>query len=505
MGGVINIGRMLSNRAFLSPWMEACVGENYRYNFEQVNERANKFAAFLKSSGISEGDRIAVLCKNNEHVTTSIFGAAKIGVITVTLNWRLQIPELTYILSDCGASLVVYDDEFKTTVNQLRSMIPAKSFLSVGGAGSDVDFESALAGMPSAEPDIVSGGDDPAVIMYTSGTTGKPKGAMLTHNNLFWASIGLAHTIDWAYGYRFLCVAPLFHIGGLAPIMGNVHSGCTSVYMPNFDPFKIWDVITSEKINFLMTVPMMLQYMLMVPNIAQMDLSSIRYIVCGGSAVPPGLIATYYNKLGLKITHVYGITEYSGAVTFWTYDMGSAMSDSMGKPVFHGDVKIYSPESDEELPPGEVGEICCFGPQVFKGYWNNPVATDDVLRDEFYRSGDLGRKDEKGFLYVVDRLKDMIVSGSENIYPAELESVIIAHPGVTEVAVIGKPDERWGEIPAAFVVKKPDADVTEQDIMDICKENLAGYKCVKEVRFVEAIPKNAVGKVLKNELKEQVG
>lgn len=503
MGTMINIGSMLSNRAFLSSSMEACVGDGYRYTFDQVNRRANQFAAFLREKGISKGDRIATLCKNNEHVTTAIFGAAKIGVITVTLNWRLQVPELQYILSDCGASLVVYDSEFSQAVDQLRDTVPAKLFLSVGSS-SEGEFESSLAAMADGEPKVAGGGSDPAVIMYTSGTTGKPKGAVLSHDNLFWASIGLAHTIDWGYGYRFLSVAPLFHIGGLAPIMGNVHSGCTTVFMPNFDPFKIWDVLETEKINFMMSVPMMLQYMLMVPEVSKKDFSAIKYFVCGGSVVPETLIKTYGEKLGIDITHVYGITEYSGAVTFWTADMGRDKSDSMGKPVFHGDVIICEPGEDKELPAGEVGEICCLGPQVFTGYWNNPDATAEVLKNGNYRSGDMGEKDEQGFLYVVDRLKDMIISGGENVYPAELESVIGKVPGVAEVAVIGKPDPKWGEIPIAFVVKKPDSDITEQDISEICKKNLAAYKCVREVQFIGAIPKNAVGKVLKKALKEQL-
>ena len=232
--------------------------------------------------------------------------------------------------------------------------------------------------------------------MYTSGTTGRPKGVMLTHDNLFWASIGLAHTIDWACKYRFLSVAPLFHIGGLAPIFGNVHSGCTTFFVPAFDPVKIWDVITGEKINFMMSVPAMLQFMLFAPDIAEKDLSALRHIVCGGSAVPQGLIAAY-DRMGIKVEQVYGITEYSGAVTFWVPDMGMDKSDSAGKAVFHGQVKILRPDGDEEMPLGEVGEICCLGPQVFKGYWNNPEATAAVAGKGYYRSGDMGKIDKGRF------------------------------------------------------------------------------------------------------------
>ena len=498
----INIGKMLANRAYLSPGLEAFSGAGYRFSFLETNERANRFGAYLKKNGLASGDRIAVLCKNNEHATTALFGAAKIGVITLMLNWRLQVPELAYILNDSGAALLLYDQEFAPVADGLRGQTAVKYFLSVEPGNGANDFEKGLAEASAAEPAYAGFGSDPAVLMYTSGTTGRPKGVMLTHDNLFWASIGLAHTIDWACKYRFLSVAPLFHIGGLAPIFGNVHSGCTTFFVPAFDPVKIWDVITGEKINFMMSVPAMLQFMLFAPDIAEKDLSALRHIVCGGSAVPQGLIAAY-DRMGIKVEQVYGITEYSGAVTFWVPDMGMDKSDSAGKAVFHGQVKILRPDGDEEMPLGEVGEICCLGPQVFKGYWNNPEATAAVAGKGYYRSGDMGKIDKDGFLYVVDRLKDMIISGSENIYPAELEQVLMNCPGIADVAVVGKPDAKWGEIPVAFVVKKPDSAVTQEEVLAHCRKNLASYKCVKEVRFIQAVPKNSLGKVLKKELRLQ--
>lgn len=498
----INIGKMLANRAYLSPRMEAFSGGDYRFNFRDANERANRFGSFLKTDGLKAGDRIAVLCKNNEHATTALFGAAKVGIITLMLNWRLQVPELAYILSDSGASLLLYDVEFAPVVEGLQTQTPVKKYLSIEPGNKANDFEKALAGASPVEPAYEGFNADPAVLMYTSGTTGRPKGVILTHDNLFWASAGLTHTIDWAHGYRFLSVAPLFHIGGLAPIFGNVYGGCTTFFVSAFDPVKIWDVIVAEKINFMMSVPAMLQFMLWAPDIAKKDLSSIKHIVCGGSAVPQALIATY-DQMGIKVEQVYGITEYSGAVTFWIPEMGMEKSNSAGKTVFHGQIKILSPESDEEMPAGEVGEICCFGPQVFKGYWNNPEATAQAVGKGYYRSGDMGKIDPDGFLYVVDRLKDMIISGSENIYPAELEQALISHPGVADVAVVGKPDAKWGEIPVAFVVKKADSPVTEEEIIAHCRKNLAAYKCVKEVQFTQAIPKNSLGKVLKKELRLQ--
>lgn len=498
----VNIGEFMTYRSYISPDLEAFVGDGYRYSYREVNNRINRFASFLNESGIRPGDRIAVLCKNNQHLPTVLFAAAKIGVITIPLNWRLKAPELAYILEDSGTAVIVYDKEFTPIVTELGEKTKFCLSLQVDPDSTENTFEAALKNKLAIEPVITAGGDDAAVIMYTSGTTGKPKGAVLTHNNLFWASVGISHTIDWRYKDRFLSVAPLFHIGGLAPIITNVHRGCTIVYMPNFHPVDMFRVIIKEKINNLMSVPLMLAAMLQVPEISKMDLTSLRSIVCGGSPVPPRLIAAY-EQIGVKVYNVYGITEYSGAVTFWTREMGMEKCDSVGKTVFHGNIKIVNPDTGEELPPGQVGEILCSGPQLFNGYWNNPEATQNTIRGDWYHSGDMGKKDEDGFIYVVDRLKDMIISGGENIYPAELEEVISKVPGVAEVGVVGRPDDKWGEIPKAFVVKKPDAEISAEDIITACKNNLANYKCVKEVDFIDALPRNAVGKILKTDLRKR--
>ncbi|MFH1034796.1 MAG: long-chain-fatty-acid--CoA ligase [Pseudomonadota bacterium] len=502
----INLGQILTNRAFLSPELEACVGADYRYNFSQANARANRLASCLAVNGFKKGDRIAILCKNNEHVTCALYGAAKLGVITTILNWRLTAPELAYILNDCGAELLLYDDAFTPVVAALRDRIPVRLMVRKAGQGVDPEFEDFLAQGSEAEPTIQGGGDDPCVIMYTSGTTGKPKGAMISHNNTFWASLGLTHTVPWVHKDRFLLVAPLFHIGGLAPVFANVHQGLTTIYMPDFSPVAVYQAIEDERVNFMMTVPLMLQAMAMVPpeTVAGFDLSSFRYFVCGASPVPPSLIHLYDQK-GFKIAQVYGATEYSGAITFWTRDMGLDKCASAGKPVFHGHVKVCRPGGDEELAVGEVGELCLYGPQVFLGYWRNQSASQEALVGGCYRSGDLGRIDEDGCVYVIDRLKNMIISGGENIYPAEIEEALHKHPSVAEVAVAGKSDERWGEVPVAFVVLRPGQSATEEEILQVCRDNLAGFKRVKEVRFVETLPKNSTGKILKTTLRGQMG
>ncbi len=500
----VNIGRMMANRAYLSPDVDGFVGSGYRFTFQQANERVNQLANYLINVGIEPKDRVAILTRNNQQFPTAMFAAAKIGAITVPLNWRLHSQELSYILNDCQASLLVYDAEFSGTVQKIKNEISVNVYVVVGDdQGTDIEFENTLAGQSKQEPEIVGGGDDPAIIMYTSGTTGKPKGAILSHFNMFTATIGISHTIDWRYRDRFLSVAPLFHIGGLAPIVTNIHCGATSVFLPDFNPVEAWRSIEKERINFMMSVPVMLSFMLMVPDIDKIDLSSLRHIVCGGSVVAANLIEAYH-KLGIEVQNVYGITEYSGAVTFWTHEMGMDKFQSVGKPVFHGDIQIVDPNTLEELPDGEVGEIWCRGPQVFQGYWNNQEDTGKALFDGWYRSGDLGKKDQDGFIYVVDRLKDMIISGGENIYPAELEAVIATLPSVAEVAVVGAPDEQWGEVSCACVVVKPGYQLKPDEVIEVCQKNLARYKVVRKVVFTDALPRNAVGKIMKNVLKSSL-
>lgn len=494
----MNIGGLLYSRAQMMGDKIGFVHGDLSISFGEMNNRSNAFASFLKEIGLQQGDKIAILCKNNEDVIAGFFGAAKLGIITVMVNWRLQAAELQYILEHSDAKLLIHDEVFTGVVKELEKLVDMECILSKRSTPSLEDIYTRAA----KEPVYQSSGDDPVLMMYTSGTTGRPKGALLSHYNLQAASIGLSHTIDWHEQDRFLMVAPFFHIGGFAPLITNVHTGATMILMEDFEPSAAWKVIEKERVTTMMTVPAMLAFLLKTYPIVNPDLSSIRNITCGASAVPAPLILGF-RRLGIPVQQVYGITEYSGAVSFWKESQHLEKYDSMGKPVMQGMLEIVDIETKESVEQGTIGEIIIGGPQVFVGYYKNNEAYQAAVQDGQFYTGDLGYIDEQGFLYVVDRLKDLIISGGENIYSAELEMTLAQHPAIAEVAVVGVPNEKWGEVPRAFIVKAPEAALSEEEVIIFCKEKLASYKAVKEVIFVDHLPRNAVGKILKSTLKEE--
>ncbi|MFC5557619.1 o-succinylbenzoate--CoA ligase [Ureibacillus thermophilus] len=486
----MNIGQILASRSILQGEKVGFIRNDVQLTFHEMNERANSFAQFLQQEGIKAGDKIALLCKNNEHVVAAFFCAAKIGVVTVVLNYRLHTEELQYIITHSDAKLLVYDEVFEETAKQL----PVAAI----GTNKLIDIYKQKA----AEPQYVTHDNEPILMMYTSGTTGKPKGALISHNNLQAASIGLTHTIDWWEQDRFLMVAPFFHIGGFAPLITNVHVGATMILMEDFHPVEAWKAIERHQITTMMSVPAMLAFMLKTYPSVKTDISSIRNISCGASAVPAPLILGF-RQLGIPIQQVYGMTEFTGAITFWKESQNKDKYKSMGKPVMQAGLRIVDIETKEAVQQGKIGEIVLSGPQVFVGYYKDEESYKKTVQNGELYTGDVGYIDEEGFLYVVDRLKDMIISGGENIYPAEIEAVISEHPAVQEVAVVGKPDEKWGEVPRAFIVKKEGAEVTEEEIIAFTKEHLASFKTVKEVVFLNQLPRNAVGKIIKSKFAEE--
>ncbi len=506
-----NVGLYLGKRAHLNPDMEAAVevATGRRLSYLDIDLRANKVANAFTGLGIGKGDRVAILMMNNIEYFESFLGLAKIGAVVVPLNWRLVADELSYILKDCGSTALIYGSDFAEVAGELHGR---------GSDGSDVqhwiefceeghdrdlfatDYNELMGPASDAAPEINSGDDDDLFIMYTSGTTGLPKGALHTHNTVTWALITMGNTAEMRFRDRFAIALPMFHVGALLPVLLTIYIGGTCVLLRQFDPKLMWEVTEKEKLTVNLAVPAMLNFMLMVPEFEKYDFSALRWVMSGASPVPANLIETYKN-IGIEIHQVYGLTEACGPGTLISPDDAMVKIGSAGKAFFHTNVRVVD-EDGNDTEDGVPGELLVQGKHVMKGYWNNPEATAETIRDGWLHTGDIAIRDADGFITIHDRVKDMIISGGENVYPAELENVITGHPGVADVAVIGQDSERWGESPFAVVVRK-DEDLTEADVLQHCDGKMARYKLPKGVGFIEEIPRNPTGKPLKRLLRDQ--
>jgi len=500
-----NIGSFLTRRARRGPNLEAIVEpeKGRRSTYAELNARSNQAAAALLANGIRKGDRVAILLTNRAEFVESYFAAAKIGAIVVPLNWRLVADELQFILKDSGAIGLIYDLVYDATAETLRARdTDVKTWIRVGGTDSEPHFrksyENLLAAHPCTEPALGASDDDLLFIMYTSGTTGRPKGVMQTHETMLWASTTWNMTCDMRYLDRHLIVLPLFHIGGLLPLTAAIHRGQTVVVLHSADPDNILRTIAQEKVNVTHIVTTMLRRIL-TQSVEQPDRTSLRWAIVGGEAVPPGL-TRQAAKAGIEVLQDYGLTEACGPVTIATSEDAREKADSCGGPHFHTEVRVIAPD-DREVAPGEVGEVVVRSRHIMKGYWNRPDATAEALKDGWLYTGDLGAIDDDGSLSIRDRKKDMVISGGENIYPAEVERVISSHPKVKEVAIIGQPSGKWGESPVAVVVTKNGAGLNTEEIIAFCRGKIAGYKIPRHVEFVDELPRTPTGKIQKHLLR----
>lgn len=492
-----NIGEILTHRMRYSTEKEAMKHHERSISYKEYNEQANAFANYLKSIGLRKGDKYVLLYKNHENMGICLFGAAKIGVITVIMNCRLHVNEMQYIVGHSDAKLLVYDDEFSEQAKILMGLENVSYSLSKKTSPSIDEVLS----IESDEPIFETFEDEPILMMYTSGTTGLPKGTLISHNNLLASSIALTYTVEWSIHDRFIAVAPFFHIAGVIGIVTAAHIGCTLLMMGDFDVYEFWRILEEEKATTGMVVPTMLEALMKVFEEVQPNVTSLKNFTSGASVVPPKLIELC-NEKGVTIQQTYGITEYTGPIAFWVQAQHPGKHNSMGKPVVHCGIAIRDVITGEVVQSGTVGEIVVSGPQVFIGYYKNPEAYADTVRDGALYTGDLGYFDSEGFLYVIDRKKDLIVSGGENIYSAEIELLLQRHPKIEDVAVIAKPEKVWGEIPFAIIVLKKGEQLTLEEVVAYCKANLAPFKAIKEIDIVESLPRNAVGKILKHKLRE---
>ncbi len=504
-----NIGLFLAKRAQLSPNLEAYVGPEtgQRLTYDELNARCNQTANTLHDAGVRPGDRVAILLMNGSEFLESFFAVAKIGAVIVPLNWRLVADELGFILKDSGAKTLIFGEEFAGAAVDLHAGGAAKTdierWIFVGSPTNQPDFAENYAEVhqrgSTAEPDIGAAEEDLLYIMYTSGTTGLPKGAVHTHNSAAWACMNILASAEMRFKDRYLNGLPLYHVGALTPATVAVYAGQTSILMRAFDPVRTWKLIAEEKVTSMLAVPAMLNFMLQVPDLDKMDTSTLRWIMSGAAPVPVTLIEAY-QKLGIEIHQVYGLTESCGPGCIIGPDDAMARAGSTGHAYFHTDVRIID-EAGADCEPNVPGEVLIRGKHNMKEYWNRPDATKEALKDGWLHTGDIAIQDEDGFVYIQDRVKDMVISGGENVYPAEIENVILSHPKVKEVGVIGQPSEKWGESPFAVVVAED--GVTEAHVLEHCHGKLAPFKMPKGVGFIDEIPRNPTGKVLKRLLREQ--
>jgi acyl-CoA synthetase (AMP-forming)/AMP-acid ligase II len=501
-----NIGHFVTERALLNPDLEAFidVDTGRRFTFRELNARVNRTAHVLTDLGVGRGDRVALMMMNSVEFEECYFAIAKLGATAVPLNWRLVPDELAFILGDAGATTIVFGSEFTTVVDELRGRGRETALATYVQVGADVgdwatDYTAAQAAASAEEIDVETDIDDLLYIMYTSGTTGLPKGVMHTHSTVLWAILTIDATADQHFGDRYLVALPMFHVGALTPATSALYAGVTQVVMRTFDPVKAWEHIEAERMTTGLLVPAMLQFMLQTRP-ERIDTSRLRWIMSGASPVPVTLIEAYA-ELGIEIHQVYGLTESCGPACLISPDEALQRAGSTGKEFFFTKVRVVD-EHGDDVPPDTPGELICAGKHIMTGYWNRPEATAETIVDGWLHTGDIAVVDKDGYVYISDRIKDMIISGGENVYPAEIENVLLGHPDVADVAVIGRPSERWGETPLAVIVRSS-ATLTEQDVVQYTDGKLARYKRPTGAVFVEEIPRNPSGKALKRILRER--
>lgn len=485
---------------------ECLIGLGKRLTWSQLNERSNSLAQGLKDLGIKKGDIIAILLNNCLEFMEMTFAVNQIGAIWLPLNYRLSANELQYILDNSEAKVLITEREYAPAILSIKDRLPSlehKILLDFESDESWLSYNDIIAkNYGSRPPHVEVGADDIHRIMYTSGTTAYPKGVMLTYGNLYWKNIGHILTFGLTHEDKTLVVGPLYHVGGLdLPGTGTIYCGGSLVILKRFETKAVLDAIDKEKVTNLWLSPAMTIMLFNEPSFDQYNVDSVRFIIDGGEKMPEALITKFKEKFPKAwFADAYGLTETLSGDTFLAKDRMLNKIGSVGKPVPHLSVCIMN-DNNQEMPPDELGEICLKGPKVFKGYWKNPTATAEAIINGWFHTGDLGRLDSEGYLYIMDRKKDMIISGGENIASPEVERVIYELPEVLEVAVVGIPDPKWLEVPMAYVVLREGKNLSEDDIIKHLSKSLAKFKIPKVIKFISALPRNPSGKVLKRDLR----
>lgn len=491
--GTMTIGRWIRDRATVTPDRVAIDHPQRLLTYAGLDRESSQLAAELEGRGLQLGDRVAVLAENSPEYVVVMFACAKAGFVMTPLNWRLTAPELAFQIAHSGAALVI-------AAADRRAQATDAVDLAGRDTGSDVPIRdlAAPADVPDhADTSATVGDDDALFLIYTSGTTGRPKGAVLTHANTFWTNVSIDRVMDVTTFDVVLQVLPQFHIGGwnVQPLLAW-WKGATVVLEPAFDAGRALARIADKRVTTMMGVPATYLFMAEHPAFATTDLSSLRTAVVGGAPLPEALIRTWTER-GVKLVQGYGLSEASPNVLGLPPEDVHRRIGYAGKPYPHVDVALAGPDGTLLDGPA-TGELLVRGPNVFAGYWNDPESTAAAMRGGWLHTGDVAERDREGFYRIRDRLKDMYISGGENVYPAEVESVLTDHPAVIEAAVIAVPDARWGEAGCAVVAVRH--DVAEAELIEWCRARLATFKVPRDVRFVTALPRSGMNKVLKREL-----
>lgn len=478
-----------------------------RHTYAQMNARVAGLAGYLASLGVVKGDRVCTLSLNSTDMLDIMFACWRIGAVHLPLNFRLTAPELVFIVNDSSPKVAFIDQTFADTAADLQKETSITNWIEMDGSGGDTVFERGIATSDPIRKQIDLIPTDLAVIMYSSGTTGRPKGVTLDHENMLYGAVfNLTASIGVARDSVGLTMMPLFHIGGLnaynTPVL---YLGGTTVIVRNFEPGEALNLIGDPGlgITHLLGVPAIFNALKAHPSSATADFSRIQVASAGAEAVPEALVNWWKDERNLIVQEVYGMTETCGGACFLQKSDIPDKIGSAGKALHHTQFLIVDDNGDP-VPPGEKGEIWMRGPNITKGYWNRPEANEKSFKDGWLMSGDIGRMDAEGYIYIEDRVKDMYISGGENVYPAEVENALYELEEIAEVAVIGVPDSRWGEVGCAVIALKPGQALTMSEIAAHCESRLARYKHPTHMAVVDALPRNATGKVLKFELRQTI-
>jgi fatty-acyl-CoA synthase len=501
----ISLANWFLQRALRTPERRALTFEGATATYGETQALIEQYAARLAGLGVAHRSRVAFLGQNQPDFLVTLFAAARLGAIFVPLNFRLTGPEIAFIVSDCGAEVLIADPAHRPVIDSVRGELgTVRHFLTTQSDAARWERLDAPASGATVAP-FATAPEDVAVIMYTSGTTGRPKGAMLTHGNIWWNNANAMHTIDFEQNDVTLTCAPMFHIGGLNVLtLATLQKGGEVVLQRAFDPGRTLAAIEEHRVTTFFGVPAMFQFMSLHPDFATADLSSLRVAVCGGAPCPEPLLRLYGER-GVPMQQGYGLTETSPMVSFLAPEFSFSKLGSSGRTPLFTEIKLVDGDGEIVHEPGAPGEVMVRGPNVMAGYWNRPEDTAAVIdADGWFRTGDIAYLDGEGFLTICDRSKDMIISGGENVYPAEVESVLFKHPAIAEIAVIGESDEKWGECVVAVTALEPGQSLTLEELRAFAGESLARYKLPRRLEIMSALPRNTVGKVLKYELRKAI-